>query len=90
MMFICFSALFSRHSGKSRNLASRVCATRDFDSKREEKVSIWTPAFAGVTALFLFSACTQQAVIDSTSAAMKNTCQNMRNCTVNDDNAAAR
>jgi hypothetical protein len=43
-----------------------------------------------VILLMILAACTRQEVIDSTGAGMKNMCKNARNCTVYDDNAAAR
>jgi hypothetical protein len=40
--------------------------------------------------LIVLAACTQQEIVDSTGATIKNMCKNARNCTVHDDGSAAR
>ena len=71
--------------------AKKQILRNDEAGELQQKFSIWIPFFAGMTALgFLMSACTQQEVVDSTGASAKGWCKSARNCTLNNDNPAAR
>jgi hypothetical protein len=61
-----------------------------FEMTRKRKKTNGIPAFAGMTALLLLVACTQEEVKLSAKQALINTCKSMRDCTVNENDEGGR